>query len=68
MNPTTRIREAERLLRQAGATVVRRNDAHVIWTLNGYRTITSRHVNRHSRSRTMLLQVQTFIRRARRAS
>jgi len=64
MNPATRIREAERLLRDAGATVVRRTEAHTIWSLNGYRTLTARHASAITRQPIMLDAVRQFIRRA----
>lgn len=67
MNPTAMIREAERLLRAAGATIVRRSEAHTIWTLNGYRTLTARHASALTRQPIMLDTVRQFIRRARRA-
>jgi hypothetical protein len=65
MNADARIKEAERLLRKAGATIVRRTENHTIWSLNGYRTLTARHSNALSRQTLMLQLVRQFIRRAR---
>jgi len=64
MSPSTRIKEAERMLRAAGAKVVRRSSAHTIWTLNGYRTLTARHSNAMARQPLLLNTVRQFIKKA----
>lgn len=66
MNTAALQRAAERMLRSAGAKVVRRTDAHIIWSLNGYRTLTPRHRTRFGSGRLLLVKVEHFIRKARR--
>lgn len=65
MNHATLARRAESLLRDAGARVVRRTDAHVIWSLNGYRYLTPRHKTRFGSGKLLLIRVEQFIRRHR---
>jgi hypothetical protein len=65
MNHATLTRTAERLLRDAGARVVRRTNAHVIWTLNGYRYLTPRHKTRYTSGKLFMIRVVQFIRRHR---
>lgn len=65
MNSTTLRKEAERLLRGAGAKVVRRTESHTIWQLNSYRYLTPRHRTVYTSGKLLLIKVKLFIKKAR---